>query len=236
MLRAVSATSASLLQSLDRFCLWGLSGGVPPNARPFLCAASLVALQKPDCMDSALSLRPVAVGETLRRVVAKCALASPAGLEAAGVLRPLQCGVGVPGACELVAQGLQQFVLSHRDEQWVGIQIDLSNAFNCVSRQAILNQVSKRAPGLTAWVETCYGGPSLLFSEGQTLQSSSGAQQGDPLGPLLFSLAWQPVVESLPPYPSTAGTWTMAPSSPSLVRWRDYCRRFVMEHTTWGWL
>ena len=49
-------------------------------------------------------------------------------------------------------------------------------------------------PGLARWAEWCYGRPSKLFFDGAIIKSEVGVQQGDPLGPLLFALALQPVL------------------------------------------
>jgi len=48
------------------------------------------------------------------------------------------------------------------------------------------------------WVDWCYGNPSvLLYNHSDVILSSCGVQQGDPLGPLLFSVALSPVVEEI---------------------------------------
>ena len=74
------------------------------------------------------------------------------------------------------------------------------NAFNTVSRAAILTSVAQRTPHILPWVRRCLGSPSALLCKGWsgTLLSSEGAQQGDPLEPLFFALGLQPVLEGIP--------------------------------------
>ncbi len=55
-------------------------------------------------------VRPIAVGETLRRIVGKCLLRLEAVKEEVACLQPRQCGVGVQNAAEMVGMGLQRLV------------------------------------------------------------------------------------------------------------------------------
>lgn len=55
----------------------------------------------------------------------------------------------------------------------------------------------RQLPGLTPWVDFCYTRPSKLLFGSRTISSESGVQQGDPLGPLLFVLALQPLLQQL---------------------------------------
>ena len=53
-----------------------------------------------------------------------------------------------------------------------------------------MREVRHHFPGIAPWVEWCYLSPThLFFNDGELLASQTGVQQGDPLGPLLFSLA-----------------------------------------------
>ena len=48
---------------------------------------------------------------------------------------------------------------------------------------------------MSPWVDFCYGHTSsLVLSDGSTIESSRGIQQGDPMGPALFALAIQPLI------------------------------------------
>ncbi len=52
-------------------------------------------------------------------------------------------------------------------------------------------------PGLAPWADFCYAHPSKLVLGARTFSSESGVQQVDPLGPLLFALSLQPVLQEL---------------------------------------
>ena len=67
------------------------------------------------------------------------------------------------------------------------LQIDVSNAFNTISRAAILDSVWADFPSIGKWVEfsLCHSGFSLTNT--CVIKSTNGVQQGDPLGPFLFS-------------------------------------------------
>ena len=59
--------------------------------------------------------------------------------------------------------------------------------------QAVLNQ----APGIYHFVHAAYSEPSLLLFGNHIIESAEGVQQGDPLGPLLFSLTIHPMLKAL---------------------------------------
>ena len=55
----------------------------------------------------------------------------------------------------------------------------------------ILNLVKEKLPNIYNSVHQCYGPESFLRIGNETINSSEGVQQGDPLGPFLFSLGIQ---------------------------------------------
>ena len=77
---------AELISTLTDFVNMVLAGRVTPAARPFFFGASLVGLLKNDA-----GVRPIAVGCTLRRLVAKCASAMIKS-EMGSLLYPVQLG------------------------------------------------------------------------------------------------------------------------------------------------
>ena len=94
---------------------------------------------------------------------------------------------------------LLQTVASQKPD-WVVMKTDAKNAFNSVSRQRSLDLVGELFPSLYPFVALCYASPPLLVTtinreNGEMsyhcIESQEGVQQGDPLGPFLFSLTLQ---------------------------------------------
>ena len=69
----------------------------------------------------------------------------------------------------------------------------MKNAFNSVSRAAMVAAVNARAPALLPVVQWAYGEATALRVIGAPegtppIQSQCGVRQGVPLGPLIFAL------------------------------------------------
>lgn len=170
-----------LLKSLCSFISLVLEGETPPSICPHFFGASLVAVAKKDG-----GVRPIAVGCTLRRLVAKCA-SRFALHEMSDLLAPRQLGFGVPHGVEAAVHATRAFLNNLQPEQ-VLLKIDFQNAFNSIRRDKMLAAVEEYIPDLLPFVYSVYCSPSYLRWGEEVLLSSEGVQQGDPLGPLLFCL------------------------------------------------
>ena len=93
---------------------------------------------------------------------------------------------------EAAIHALHEFRSKNWGAEKVFVKIDFSNAFNCVHRGAFIEATT--GSQLENWVRWCYGRQSWLLFGKHALSSAEGAQQGDPLGPMLFSLALKPVL------------------------------------------
>ena len=111
---------------------------------------------------------------------------------------PHQFGVACSNGTEKVIHTVRQCIDNHwTDDGFVLLKVDLTNAFNFVSRQSILTECAAHFPELLPWVSWCYSQhPSLWHTLG-TLSSQQGVHQGDPLGSFLFALVLHRLVLSI---------------------------------------
>ena len=190
ILNPTGGGSEHLIHSLTNFVNLVVNGEVPAPARPFFFGASLVALNKNDG-----GVRPIAVGCTLRRLASKCAALSIRE-EMGALLPPLQLGYGTPMGAEAAVHATRTF-LHNIQPGHLSLKVDFCNAFNSIRRDKMLSAVLQYAPSIFPLIHSPYSQPTSLFFGNDIIDSAEGVQQGDPLGPLLFSLTIHELVCSL---------------------------------------
>ena len=152
------------------------------RAPEFLAGAGLVALPKPQG-----GVRPIAAGETPRRLTGKCLMGRN---DAQSFFWPAQVGVAVPGGAEKAIHTVRAWHRRHQtSSDKVALKLDFANAFNTVRRDAVLSAIRDPFPALARWATWCYQRPTRLQFDEWVVESCAGVQQGDPLGPLLFAAA-----------------------------------------------
>lgn len=187
-----STRSQEFIEALTSVCLFAAKGNTPPDVIPYFCGATLIASLK-----KSGGVRPIAVGEVLRRLVSKC-LMSVILPQAIECLSPLQLGVGIPGGSESIIHAVNLHLSSNNpSSDKPTLLVDFTNAFNSIDRSSMFSSIRQRLPSLSAWFESCYGSAPILYYRDRSLASCSGVQQGDPLGPLGFALTLQPLIELL---------------------------------------
>ena len=77
------------------------------------------------------------------------------------------------------------------------LKLDVSNAFNSIDRKTFIGEIATRYPSLYFLINEAYSNPSTLFAGEHRIPSSRGIQQGDPLGPALFSLAVDKIAKNV---------------------------------------
>ncbi|KAL5482160.1 hypothetical protein EMCRGX_G022454 [Ephydatia muelleri] len=142
-------------------------------------------------------VRPIAVGEVLRRITSKC-ICHLIRVKAADTSFNL---CNWEPACRLLKKWSTTSSVAPRTivliRTFVVLKVDMTNAFNLVSRQAVLDNCAQHFPELLAWTSWCYSQHPLLWHQLGILTSQVGVQQGDPLGPFLFTLVLQRIVTKI---------------------------------------
>ena len=163
---------------------------VDPKGLEALLANRGVALSKDPS-----GVRPVGIGEMLRRILGKVILAVFDGdvQRAAG---PIQLCAGQSAGVEAAVHAMRTIFDSQEAE--AALFIDAENAFNKVNRQTGLHNIQYLCPPLKHILTNFYRSPSRIFlkSEDQTHEFSSeeGTTQGCPLAMAMYALSIAPLV------------------------------------------
>jgi hypothetical protein len=141
---------------------------------PELLDSTLIGLEKPG---SNGGVRPIAIGEAWLRLAGLCAMGACPGVGPA--LAPLQLGVGVRGGSQCMGHAIRAGIAE--DPSRVTVQLDWRNAFNTVSRDAMLKAVAQRAPALLPFAAWMYKQPGRLWVAGRPTTVSGTRCPKEPL-------------------------------------------------------
>jgi hypothetical protein len=156
--------------------------------------AELTPLRKPDG-----GLRPIAVGDMIYRLATKAIVRHSNRRD---FLLPYQFGVGSKGGVEPVVRAVERALEDTLDRPYTHLtSLDFSNAFNTVDRTDIAEGLRQYAPILYRagrWAYGCTSSLVLGSPEGRhIITSAQGVRQGDPMGPLMFSLGIRSLLRDL---------------------------------------
>ena len=126
-----------LLNALTIFVNTVIHSDLPSVVSPIFFGANLTALKKRDG-----GLRPIAVGFTLRRLIAKC-LCSKVLQSMADYLSPYQLGFDIPKGIEAAVHAARSYL---NKAHLLLLKLDFKNAFNTLRRDKILLAVKNIAP------------------------------------------------------------------------------------------
>ena len=126
------------------------------RGRAMGCRAPVYPLKKKDN-----GVRPIAVGETIRRLVSRCFCRALQPKFESFFAAVGQMGVGVRCGAEAVVHAVRLATL--QSPSHAILKVDFENAFNTVSRATILRIVHEYFPSLEAWFRFTYSSPAPLF-------------------------------------------------------------------------
>ena len=162
---------------------------VDPKGLEAFVACKLIAL------DKCPGVRPIGIGETLRRIVGKAvSITLKADIQEA--VGPVQLSAGYEGGCEVAVHAMHElFSMAHCDAV---IQVDATNAFNSLNRQVALRNVVNLCPSLVKiLLINSYRVDVNLFIDGETILSQEGTIQGDPLAMAMYAISSIPLINQL---------------------------------------
>lgn len=188
--------SAGLRAALADFSAWLANDSPPWAAYRALMAGRLIAI------DKCPGVRPIGIGETWRRAMAKCVLhvARNGAKDACGIDQ-LCAGLeaGIDGAIHAMQH---MWDVHHMEEEWGFHLIDAENGFNLENRIVMLWTVRHEWPAGARFAFNCYRHCSILVIRGDIhhcvfLLSQEGVTQGDPLAMILYGLGLLPLIRQL---------------------------------------
>ena len=168
------------------------NGLVPWEVIRALLSSRLIAL------DKCPGVRPIGIGECLRRVMAKAVMIVAGGdvQEACG---SKQLCSGLQAGIEAAIHAIHNLFEEHKGSGWGVLLVDASNSFNSLNRKAALWNARHLWPRGCRFLYNTYKGPAALLVSGSStlLFSQEGVTQGDPLSMAFYSLSVLPLIRSL---------------------------------------
>ena len=137
-------------------------------------------------------LRPIGVGEVLRRIAGKAIMR----ISKNDVMRsvgPLQLCAGQEAGAEAAIHAMHDIFNDNETE--AVLLIDAENAFNSINRKAMIHNISILCPIISTFIKNCYNIPARLFIiGGKELLSREGTTQGDPTAMAAYAIGMTPLL------------------------------------------
>ena len=166
------------------------------NARTYTSLEAYTACRLTP-LDKNPGVRPIGVGEVLRRIFGKAILSviKPEVMSSAG---NLQLCAGHAGGYEATVHAMSDIF----DEEAADalLLVDADNAFNSLNRKVLLHNIKYLCPPMAVYIRNCYIVPSRQFVLGGTeISSSERTTQGDPLAMPVYAIGITPLLQLVKP-------------------------------------
>jgi len=205
----------------------------PDLIEPLVACRLIPLVKKPS------GVRPIGVGESLRRLMGKT-ISWVLKDEIKSVAGPLQTCANHGAGAEAAIHSMRQ--IFEKESTDAVLLIDASNAFNCLNRSAALHNIQVLCPALATYLINTYREPSRLFVAGKDgqnleLQSQEGTTQGDPLAMSWYAISTTLII-SASETPGVSQVWLAddaagAGKVADILAWYD---KLVECGKKWGYL
>ena len=161
-------------------------------------ACRLVPLDKGEDKTGKIGVRPVGVGEVLRRIVGKLIM-NVIKDDIQNAAGPIQTCAGLKGGIEACIHATRNI---WEEESTEGVlMVDAENAFNTLNRKLALHNVRQLCPPFYQYLHNTYQEPAKLIVNDQKstefLSSDEGCTQGDVTAMAFYALGLQPLTRDL---------------------------------------
>ena len=146
-------------------------------------------------LDKKPGVRPIGVGEVLRRIIGKAIIATikPEILKSAG---SLQLCAGQQVGCEAAVHAMNQIFAEEETDAL--LLVDATNAFNSINRKVMLHNIQYLCPSMSTYTYNCYCTASRLFVQGgKEILSMEGTTQGDSIAMPMYAIGIIPLLEAI---------------------------------------
>ena len=189
MCSSFKSASAELCCSIAILARRLCTSFVDPEIVLPLVSCRLIALDKNP------GVRPIGVGEVVRRIIAKAVLSiiGPDIQRAAG---PLQLCAGQTCGVEAAIHSMRSIFDDEKSEGF--LLVDARNAFNSLNRAVALQNIQYTCPAFSTILINTYRFPAPLYVDGDVIYYNEGTTQGDPLAMPFYALSTIPLIRRLP--------------------------------------
>ena len=161
-------------------------------------ACRLIPLDKGLTKQQTPGVRPIGIGEVLKRIVGKLLIGVIKDdiIEAVG---PLQTCSGLKGGIEAAIHAMRRTYECNSTEGM--LLVDAENAFNFLNRKVALQNIKQICPPLYRYLSNTYQSPAKLVIQGdnkhEMITSEEGCIQGDVPATGLYGLGIKPLIDNL---------------------------------------
>ena len=171
---------------------------VPPDILKEFLANRLIPLDKGEDKDGNPGIRPIGIGEILRRIVGKVVVGNIRDdiIEAAG---PLQTCAGLKSGIEASIHAMRN--IFERDNTQGLLLVDAENAFNNLNRKVALHNIKQLCPSFFRFLSNTYQAPAKMIINDQVkvdhILSEEGNTQGCVAAMGMYAIGIRPLIDIL---------------------------------------